>query len=1000
MRLGRLGPTNREPLVFGARAKGLGVKKSLFIYTVGVASLVLGAAGLLGWWGLQADWFVPRPEFVPPALSALCFLLAGAALLLPGSRPRLMSRGQTLAGLAIAAIATAALVQDIGGLPFDLRALLFPAQRPAAGLYPLGISPNAATVFLLCGLSLALGVRVRSKWSGGLVLVFLVTITGMGLLDTAGNLLRLDRMYSWYEYARMSTATAVGVAVLSAAMWAMALRSEWLERFFGGREDRKITLIATVIVLFVALSAALAGFSLMAVKTEEVLTDGLRISLADRLRNYQAGIEDAIGDAVLISQRPRLKTLMAKVSHGVPSAAERREIETILDNIKQTTGVAAVALRDAAAKLVGERGSFVTESELRARLPGAHQVTLFWHEGVMLNVVVTMLDRDRLIATLSVDIPLPALNRLTHDVTGLGKTGAMAVCAPLGELMQCFPNRINKFKVFKLKRDIRGQPLPMSYALAGNTGVISALDAQGLKVIAAYGPVGNLGLGMVVRVRAAELYQPIRSQFQAMLPLLLALVFGALLLLRWQITPLAGKLVREIGERKSAERRLGHLAHHDVLTGLPNRMLFNDRLGQALIEATRHEHLAAVLFLDLDRFKTINDTLGHEAGDRLLIAVAGRLSECLRAGDTVARLGGDEFALILPDIAHVDHVSRIAEKILSSFSQPFHIGGRNLFITASMGITLYPFDDNTIDGLLKNADIAMYRAKEQGRNNYQYYTAEMNAQALERLTLENHLRHALERDELVLHYQPQVDLVSGEICGVEAMLRWRHPELGLVRPDQFISLAEETGLIVPIGEWVLATACAQNQAWRAAGLKPVSIAVNLSPRQFMQPDFSGTVRRLVTGSGLESGCLELELTENIMMQHVETTTHALQELSALGVRFAIDDFGTGYSSLSYLKRLPIHSIKIGPSFMRDVPTSAADAGLVAAIIALAHSIDIEVVAEGVETKEQLVFLRAHRCDVMQGFYFSKAVPAAEFAELLREGRRLDFGDYEEKVGAK
>jgi diguanylate cyclase (GGDEF)-like protein len=978
----------------------LGVKKSLFIYAIGVASLALGVAGLLGWWGPQAGWFVPRSEFVPPALSALCFLLAGAALLLPGSRPRLLSRGQLLAGIAIAAIATAALLQDIGVLPFDLRAILFPAQPPAAGLYPLGMSPNAATVFLLCGLSLALGRRVRSKWSGALLLVFLISTTSFGLLDMAGNLLRLDTIYSWYEYARMSTATAVGVTVLSAGLWAIVLRSEWLERFFGGREDRKITLIAAVIVLFVALSAALAGFSLMAVKTEEVLTDSLRISLANRLRNYQAGIEDAIDDAVLIGQRPRLKTLMTKASNGVLSAAERREVEAILDNIKQTTGVSAVALHDASARLVGERGSFVIESELRARLPSAHQVTLFWHEGVMLKVSVSMLDQDQLVAILSVDIPLPALDRLTHDVTGLGKTGAMAVCAPLGELMQCFPNRINNFKVVTFKRDIQGQPLAMSYALDGKTGVISALDAQGQKVIAAYGPVGDLGLGMVVRARAAELYQPIRSQFQAMAPLLLALVFGALLLLRWQITPLAGKLVREISERKSAEQRLGHLAHHDALTGLPNRILFNDRLSQALIEATRHEHLAAVLFLDLDRFKTINDTLGHEVGDQLLKAVAGRLSECLRAGDTVARLGGDEFALILPDISHVDHVSRIAEKIQSSFSRPFHIGGRDLFVTASMGITLYPFDDNNIDGLLKNADIAMYRAKEQGRNNYQYYTAEMNAQALERLTMENQLRHALERDELVLHYQPQVDLASGEICGVEAMLRWQHPEFGLVRPDQFISLAEETGLIVPIGEWVLATACAQNQAWRAAGLKPVTIAVNLSPRQFIQQDFSGTVRRLVSGSGLETGCLELELTENIMMQHAQTTTAALQELSALGVRFAIDDFGTGYSSLSYLKRLPIHSIKIGPSFMRDVTTSAADAALVAAIIALAHSINIKVVAEGVESKEQLVFLRAHRCDVMQGFYFSKAVPAEEFARLLREGRRLTFEGYEEKVKAK
>ena len=444
----------------------------------------------------------------------------------------------------------------------------------------------------------------------------------------------------------------------------------------------------------------------------------------------------------------------------------------------------------------------------------------------------------------------------------------------------------------------------------------------------------------------------------------------------------------DVTERMRAEERLDYLAHHDSLTGLPNRVLLHDRLQQTMIDARRHDRLAAVLFLDLDRFKTINDTLGHETGDALLKAVAERLQGCVRDGDTVARLGGDEFSVVLADVAHVDDVARVAHKILHSVATPFQIAGKELFVTTSIGVTLFPFDDNTPEGLLKNADVAMYQAKEAGRNAYRYFTAEMNVRALERLRLETDLRHAIERNELLLMYQPQVNLKDGRLIGVEALIRWRHPESGLVSPAQFIPIAEETGLIGPIGEWVLRTACAQNKAWQNAGLPPVYVTVNVSARQLKQQGLIHSVTRILKDTGLAPEYLGLELTESMLVENVERTVAVLNELHALGVCFSIDDFGTGYSSLNYLKRFPIDILKIDQSFMRGIPGNAEDTAIARAIIVMAHGLGIKTIAEGVETEAQFAFLRTHRCDGMQGFYFSPAVPAETIAQLLQTGRQM------------
>lgn len=451
--------------------------------------------------------------------------------------------------------------------------------------------------------------------------------------------------------------------------------------------------------------------------------------------------------------------------------------------------------------------------------------------------------------------------------------------------------------------------------------------------------------------------------------------------------------VRDITERKLFEAQIQHQATHDALTGLPNRLLFHDILMHATAHARRTEKLLAVMFLDLDGFKNINDTLGHDYGDRLLKEIAQRLTTTLRGSDLVARdddiiarQGGDEFTLLLQGVQIVENIIQIAERILAAVAVPFITDDHEMHVTASIGITVFPFDDTDIENLLQNADTAMYRAKESGKNNFQFYTAEMNALIRERMAIENGLRQALVRNEFVLHYQPQMDIKTGKMVGVEALVRWVHPEKGLISPAVFIPVAEESGLIVPLGEWVLRTACQQRKCWQDAGLPHVRMAVNLSARQFRDPHLAAMVAKILSDVELDphSDHLELELTESLLMQNMERSLDTLHELHQMGVCLSIDDFGTGYSSLSYLKRFPIHTLKIDQSFIRDIVTEPKDAAVVATIVVLGHNLNLNVIAEGVETAEQLALVRDMQCDQVQGYYFSRPLPAEELEKLLRE----------------
>jgi len=459
-------------------------------------------------------------------------------------------------------------------------------------------------------------------------------------------------------------------------------------------------------------------------------------------------------------------------------------------------------------------------------------------------------------------------------------------------------------------------------------------------------------------------------------------------------------IITNISDHRQATERVKYLAHHDNLTDLPNRYLFNDRLKQAIAYAEREKQLLALLFFDIDNFKHINDTIGHKAGDELLKSIAARLMISMRKTDSisrsstedsehlVARLGGDEFTILLTDVRNIQDPAIVAQRILNMMLEPFIIGVQEVFVTASVGIAVYPADGKDIDTLLINADVAMYQAKNHGKNNYQYYTESMNIFTFERFAIETKLRKAIEQNEFMLFYQPQIDISTGRMIGVEALIRWLQPDLVLIKPGQFIPLAEQTGLIIPIGEWVLRTACAENRAWQKAGLKPMRMTTNVSSIQFAQKNFVESVSSILSDTGLEPKYLQLELTEGTLMQDSQSAIKKLQSLQTMGIQVAIDDFGTGYSSLNYLKKFPLSTLKIDYSFVKDLVTSPNDQAIVKTIINLAHNFNLKVIAEGVENMKQLAFLRECGCEGVQGYLFCPPVNSAVLEEFVKKKKHL------------
>jgi len=874
-------------------------------------------------------------------------------------------------------------------------------------------------------------------------------------------------------------------------------------------QARKISLIGGAILVAITLIAGVCVFLIMQRQTEDILDKSLKLSLQNNVHEFDHLIADGISDIAIIVTRPSLVRQLENFNAHPESLIAQQSLQGVAQSFLPI-GFSAVALHDQHGREVVRAGHFAPRPQITMSLKASHEAELLWSNGIVLRMRTDVMQEGKRIGEVTTERILPALTAMFARARELGESGEMVVCAPLGEGMQCFPSILSA-AVIKVKSvGADGKPLPMSYALRGKSGIIYARDYRRQDVVAAYSPIGSLGLGMVLKLDTDELYQPVREQFYYVLPLLMLTVLLGGLLLRWQVMPLVQKLVqsehdahvanlrlqesesrvravvdsvdegiiaineagmiesfnpaaerifghsvleiigknvallmpqphsnehdsyvnnylnaghatvigggrevtglrkdgrcfplelqvsemhigerrmfigtlRDITERKAAEQRIAHLATHDALTNLPNRILLQDRICQAIAQAHRDGCYVAVIFIDLDKFKVVNDSLGHDTGDFLLQAVAEKLSMGLRDVDTAARQGGDEFIIVLPGLKRREDAAIVAQKLLSSLSEPFMVKTYELHTGASIGISIYPDDGHDAATLMKNSDTAMYHAKESGRNNYQFFAAHMNAMAAERHSLETKLRHALERDEFLLYYQPIVRCESGAVIGTEALLRWQQPELGWVSPAKFIPVAEDTGLIGPLGEWVFKTACLQVRSWLDAGYAAPRVAINLSTRQFRQGDLVQVVAKIISETGIEARHIEFEITESLLMERADEAVGKLKALSDMGIRISIDDFGTGYSSLSYLKRFPIDKLKIDQSFVRDVATDPDDAAIVVAIIAMAHSLDMKVVAEGVETAEQLAFLRQHGCDECQGYYFSRPLPAQDVAKQL------------------
>ncbi len=884
----------------------------------------------------------------------------------------------------------------------------------------------------------------------------------------------------------------------------------------------RIVLIAGIILTIVTLLAGVTVFVVMQHHAEALLSKSLQSSLESRVQLTHAEIGAGFKGAVLISTRPLLTDQLQLVDARADDTAAREKLNMVALSFLQT-GPTAIALYGKDGQELSRVGVFAQQPELAVPLNFPGQVQLLWDGQLLLRAVVEIKKEGRVVGKVMTESSLPATMGTLKDVRLLGETGELALCAPLALKTQCFPTALNPKVFTPPQRTPDGVRLPMTHAFDGETGFVITTDYRQQEVVAAYAPVGDLGLGMVLKMDRVEWHAPVWNQLRLLIPLLFGVLVIALLLLRWRLTPLVVRLTRseaesaqrttaltkEIAEHKRAEAELLRFKHvldntrdmvfmfepeslrfvylnqeailsmgysreellgmtpyqinplipepefrqliapllsgeqsslyfetlhrrkdgsdfpvdiflqlvresdgsglfvvvvrdvteknesdemiwqqanFDTLTGLPNRRMFYDRLEQEIKKSHRSGLPMALMLLDLDRFKEVNDTLGHAQGDVLLVETARRIVECVRESDTVARLGGDEFTVILSAMEDTNSVERIAQNIIERLAAPFQLLQEMVYVSASMGITLYPNDAQTIDTLITNADQAMYLSKNSGRNRFSYFTTALQEAAQTRIRLGNDLRNALAGEQLAVYYQPIVEMASGKIVKAETLLRWQHPERGMVNPMQFIPLAEESGLIHEIGDWVFHEATRELKRWRERFVPEFQISVNVSPVQFRQNGVNHASLWIshLRAIDLPGQSLVIEITEGVLLNAEINVTENLLSFRGAGVQMALDDFGTGYSSLSYLKKFDIDYLKIDQSFVRNLEDDMDNRALCEAIIVMAHKLGLKVIAEGVETEWQRDLLTAYGCDYAEGWLYSKAVPLEQFEVLLRE----------------
>jgi diguanylate cyclase (GGDEF)-like protein/PAS domain S-box-containing protein len=880
-------------------------------------------------------------------------------------------------------------------------------------------------------------------------------------------------------------------------------------------ESYRIGIVGGLILVALTLASGIGVYAVMQQQVESILVRSLEASLQSDRRLFESRIKAGVIDALTVSTRPFVILNLQRLRAEPGNDASRHALQRIADSFLPA-GFTGVTFYDAHNHEIVRAGRLTKTPALDVPLntqAGAH---LLWDGQLILMVVRDVVDEKGIrIGTARTESALPQLTRTIADAGTLGNTAELAVCAPLAKDMQCFPLTQSQRVFSRMARTIGGQPLPMSHALAGKTGTVFTQDYRQENVVAAYTPLGNLGLGMVLKIDQDELFDPVKQRLRIIVPLLGLLVLAGILLLFWLVAPLVRKLIiskqetaeinarlrdvearwrfaldstgagvwdldipanrillsdrcklmlgyadgeigtsmddwhqrihpddlsdllsacqhlcdggsdtftnehrkrckdgswkwvqthgkvaardaadvpvrvigtyLDISERRQAEETIQRQANFDPLTYLPNRRLFLDRLGQEIIKSRRTDVPLALLLIDLDEFKEVNDSLGHDVGDTLLQESARRIRSCIRDGDTVARLGGDEFTVILSELSDRTHIEDIAQKIINQLAEPFQLGDEVAYVTASIGITLYPGDAGDIDTLMKHADQAMYAAKKHGRNRFFYFTPSLQEAAQTRLKLSRDLREAVSDSQLVTFFQPIVELSSGRIHKAEALLRWQHPTRGLVNPMDFIPLADETGLINEIGDWVFRESAQRARDWCRAFGADFQISVNMSPVQFRADGRKRTETwlRHLEAIGLSGANIIIEITESLLLNAQADVIDQLLWFRNAGIQIAIDDFGTGYCTLSYLKQFPIDYLKIDRTFVRDIETGANDMALSRAIIVMAHELGLKVIAEGVETAGQRSLLAAAGCDYAQGYLYSKPLTTDAFEALLR-----------------
>jgi diguanylate cyclase (GGDEF)-like protein/PAS domain S-box-containing protein len=880
-------------------------------------------------------------------------------------------------------------------------------------------------------------------------------------------------------------------------------------------ESYRIGIVGGLILVALTLASGIGVYAVMQQQVESILVRSLEASLQSNRRLFESNIKSSVIDALTVSTRPFVILNLQQLKAEPDNDASRHALQKIADSFLPA-GFTGVTFYDTHNDEIVHAGRLTKTPALDVPLNtqiGAH---LLWDGQLVLMVVRDVVDEKGIrIGAARTESTLPQLTRTIADAAALGNTAELAVCAPLAQDMQCFPLTQSQRVFSRMSRTIGGQPLPMSHALEGKTGTVFTQDYRKENVVAAYTPLGNLGLGMVLKIDQDELFDPVRQRLRIIVPLLGLLVLAGILLLFWLVAPLVRKLILskqetaeinarlrdvearwrfaldstgagvwdldipanrillsdrgkailgyadgeistsmedwyqrihpddlsdllsacqhlcdgssdtftnehrkrckdgswkwiqthgkvaardaadvpvrvigtylDISERRQAEETIQHQANFDPLTYLPNRRLFLDRLGQEIIKSRRTDVPLALLLIDLDEFKEVNDSLGHDVGDTLLQESARRIRSCIRDGDTVARLGGDEFTVILTELSDRTHIEDIAQKIISRLAEPFHLGDEVAYVTASIGITLYPSDAGDIDTLMKHADQAMYAAKKHGHNRFFYFIPSLQEAAQTRLKLSRDLREAVSDSQLVTFFQPIIELSSSRIHKAEALLRWQHPTRGLVNPMDFIPLAEETGLINEIGDWVFRESAQRARDWCRAFGADFQISVNMSPVQFRADGRTRTETwlRHLEDIGLSGANIIIEITESLLLNAQADVIEQLLWFRNAGIQIAIDDFGTGYCTLSYLKQFPIDYLKIDRSFVRDIETGANDMALSRAIIVMAHELGLKVIAEGVETDGQRNLLAAAGCDYAQGYLYSKPLTTDAFEALLR-----------------